>query len=44
MLNFFMLEKVLEELDYELAYRPDGLRGVLSGALRILSPQREEVA
>jgi maltose alpha-D-glucosyltransferase/alpha-amylase len=37
MLNFFLLEKVLYEIDYELAHRPEWLRVPLTGMLRILS-------
>jgi maltose alpha-D-glucosyltransferase/alpha-amylase len=37
MLNFFLLEKALDEIDYELAYRPEWLRVPLGGTLRILS-------
>jgi len=37
MLNFFLLEKALYEVEYELAHRPDWLRVPLSGMLRILS-------
>jgi maltose alpha-D-glucosyltransferase / alpha-amylase len=44
MLNFFLLEKVFYEIEYELAYRPEWLRVPLAGALRILSQQLEEVA
>jgi maltose alpha-D-glucosyltransferase/alpha-amylase len=44
MLNFFLLEKALYEIDYELAYRPEWLRVPLAGTLRVLSQQSEEVA
>lgn len=44
MLRFFMLERAFDELEYELAYRPDWLRLPLTGTLRILSQQRKEVA
>jgi maltose alpha-D-glucosyltransferase/alpha-amylase len=37
MLNFFLLEKALYEIEYELAHRPEWLRVPLTGALRILS-------
>jgi maltose alpha-D-glucosyltransferase/alpha-amylase len=37
MLDFFLLEKALYEVEYELAHRPDWLRVPLSGMLRILS-------
>ncbi len=36
-LNFFLLEKALYEVEYELAHRPDWLRVPLTGILRILS-------
>jgi maltose alpha-D-glucosyltransferase / alpha-amylase len=44
MLNFFILEKVFYEIEYELAYRPEWLRVPLAGALRILSQQSKEFA
>jgi maltose alpha-D-glucosyltransferase/alpha-amylase len=37
MLNFFLLEKVFYEIEYELSHRPDWLRVPLMGMLRILS-------
>jgi maltose alpha-D-glucosyltransferase / alpha-amylase len=37
MLKFFLLEKALYEMEYELAYRPHWLRIPLSGILRLLS-------
>jgi maltose alpha-D-glucosyltransferase / alpha-amylase len=37
MLSFFMLEKSIAEIEYELARRPDWLRVTLSNLLRILS-------
>jgi maltose alpha-D-glucosyltransferase/alpha-amylase len=40
-LNFFVLEKAIYEIEYELAHRPDWLRVPLTGALRILSQQLE---
>jgi maltose alpha-D-glucosyltransferase/alpha-amylase len=42
MLNFFLLEKAIYEIEYELAHRPDWLRVPLTGALRILSQQPNE--
>jgi maltose alpha-D-glucosyltransferase/alpha-amylase len=36
LLDFFLIEKVFYELEYELAHRPDWLRVPLNGALRIL--------
>jgi maltose alpha-D-glucosyltransferase/alpha-amylase len=37
MLDFFMLEKAVAGLEYELAHRPDWLRIALSNLLRVLS-------
>jgi maltose alpha-D-glucosyltransferase/alpha-amylase len=37
LLDFFLLEKVLYEIEYELAHRPDWLAVPLAGAWRILS-------
>ena len=37
MLNFFLLEKAIYEIEYELAHRPEWLRVPLTGLLRILS-------
>jgi maltose alpha-D-glucosyltransferase/alpha-amylase len=37
MLQFFMLEKAVAELEYELAYRPDWLRVALSNLLHVIS-------
>ena len=37
LLDFFLLEKVFCEAEYELAHRPDWLRLPLSGIARILS-------
>jgi maltose alpha-D-glucosyltransferase / alpha-amylase len=42
MLNFFLLEKALYEIEYELAHRPDWLRVPLTGMLGILSQQPHE--
>jgi maltose alpha-D-glucosyltransferase/alpha-amylase len=39
MLNFFLVEKALHEIEYELAHRPDWLRVPLTGMLQLLSPQ-----
>jgi maltose alpha-D-glucosyltransferase/alpha-amylase len=44
MLNFFLLEKALYEIEYEMAYRPDWLRVPLTGMLRILSQHRNEAS
>jgi maltose alpha-D-glucosyltransferase/alpha-amylase len=42
MLNFFLLEKVLYEIGYELAHRPEWLRVPLTGMIRILSQNNNE--
>jgi maltose alpha-D-glucosyltransferase/alpha-amylase len=42
LLNFFLLEKVLYEIEYELAHRPEWLRVPLSGMLRILTQHTNE--
>jgi maltose alpha-D-glucosyltransferase/alpha-amylase len=44
MLNFFLLEKAVYEIEYELAHRPDWLRVPLTGMIRILSQQQTEEA
>jgi maltose alpha-D-glucosyltransferase/alpha-amylase len=44
MLNFFLIEKALYEIEYELAHRPDWLRVPLAGILRILDQHAEEIA
>jgi len=44
MLNFFLLEKVFYEIEYELAHRPDWLRVPLTGMLRILSQHMNEIS
>jgi maltose alpha-D-glucosyltransferase / alpha-amylase len=44
MLNFFLLEKALYEIEYELAHRPEWLRVPLTGMLRILSRQPNETS
>ena len=44
MLNFFLLEKAIYEIEYELAHRPDWLRVPLTGTLRILSQQPIEAS
>jgi len=41
MLDFFLLEKTLYEIEYELAHRPDWLSVPLAGLLRVLSPLPE---
>ena len=42
MLNFFLLEKTLTEVEYELSYRPEWLRVPLNGMLRMLLPRPHE--
>jgi maltose alpha-D-glucosyltransferase/alpha-amylase len=44
LLRFFLLEKALHEIEYELARRPDWLRVPLTGVLRILSEPVSETA
>jgi maltose alpha-D-glucosyltransferase/alpha-amylase len=44
MLEFFMLEQTLNELEYELAQRPEWLRVPLTGMLRILSHRQNEAS
>jgi maltose alpha-D-glucosyltransferase/alpha-amylase len=44
MLNFFLLEKAIYEIEYELAHRPDWLRVPLTGILRILSQHTNEAS
>ncbi len=44
MLNFFLLEKAVYEIEYELAHRPDWLRVPLTGMLRILSQHTGEAS
>jgi maltose alpha-D-glucosyltransferase/alpha-amylase len=44
MLNFFLLEKAVYEIEYELAHRPEWLRVPLTGMIRILSQQQTEEA
>jgi maltose alpha-D-glucosyltransferase/alpha-amylase len=44
MLNFFLLEKVFYEIEYELAHRPEWLRVPLTGMLRILSQRTNEAS
>jgi maltose alpha-D-glucosyltransferase/alpha-amylase len=42
MLNFFLIEKALHEIEYELNHRPDWLRVPLTGMLQLLSQQPNE--
>ena len=44
MLDFFMLEQMLNELEYELAQRPEWLRVPLTGVLRALSHCQNEAS
>jgi maltose alpha-D-glucosyltransferase/alpha-amylase len=44
MLNFFLLDKVLCEIEYDLAQRPEWLRIPLTGAIRILSRHTDEAS
>jgi maltose alpha-D-glucosyltransferase/alpha-amylase len=41
-LSFFLLEKALAEIEYEMVHRPDWLSVPLTGMLRILSPLSQE--
>jgi maltose alpha-D-glucosyltransferase / alpha-amylase len=43
MLDFFLLEKALCEIEDELAHHPDWLRIPLAGMLRILSEPASEI-
>jgi maltose alpha-D-glucosyltransferase / alpha-amylase len=43
-LSFFLLEKALDEIEYELAHRPEWLGVPLTGMLRILSPLSQEAS
>jgi maltose alpha-D-glucosyltransferase / alpha-amylase len=42
MLTFFLIEKALHEIEYELNHRPDWLRVPLTGMLQLLSEQPNE--
>jgi maltose alpha-D-glucosyltransferase/alpha-amylase len=44
LLDFFLLEKMLTEVEYELSQRPEWLRVPLNGILRILSPRPREAS
>ena len=44
MLDFFLLEKMFDELEYELAQGPEWVRLPLTGVLRILSQRTNEAA
>ena len=41
MVNFFLLEKAVHEIEYELVNRPEWLRVPLAGLLRLLSSVKE---
>jgi maltose alpha-D-glucosyltransferase/alpha-amylase len=43
-LSFFLLEKALAEIEYEMVHRPDWLSVPLTGMLRILSPLSQEAS
>jgi len=43
LLNFFLIEKAFHEIEHGLTRRPDWLRVPLTGMLRLLSPQSNEV-
>jgi maltose alpha-D-glucosyltransferase/alpha-amylase len=43
-LSFFLLEKALDEIEYELVHRPEWLGVPLTGMLRILSPLSQEAS
>jgi maltose alpha-D-glucosyltransferase/alpha-amylase len=43
LLDFFLIEKALYEIEYELSHRPHWVRVPLAGILRIM-PKTEEVA
>jgi maltose alpha-D-glucosyltransferase/alpha-amylase len=42
MLDFFLLEKMLYEIEYDLAHRPNWLPIPLTGMLRLLSQRTSE--
>lgn len=42
LVNFFLLEKAFDEVEYELSHRSDGLTAPLTGLLRILSNAESE--
>jgi maltose alpha-D-glucosyltransferase / alpha-amylase len=44
MLDFFLLEQMLNELEHELAQRPEWLRVPLTGVLRVLSHSTNEAS
>jgi maltose alpha-D-glucosyltransferase/alpha-amylase len=44
MLDFFLLEKILDEIECELVQRPEWLRVPLTSALRLLSQRTNEAS
>lgn len=42
LVNFFLLDKAFDEVEYELSHRSDGLTALLTGLLRILSSAESE--
>jgi maltose alpha-D-glucosyltransferase / alpha-amylase len=44
LLEFFIMEKLIYEIGYELAHRPDWLQVPLAGALRVLFPNETTVS
>jgi maltose alpha-D-glucosyltransferase / alpha-amylase len=44
MLDYFLLEKIFDELENDLAQRPERVRVSLTGALRILYPRTDEAS
>ena len=44
MVDFFLLERIFDELEHDLAHRSEWVRASLTGALRILSPRGDEAA
>ena len=44
MLDFFLLDKVLCEIEYEMAHRPEWLRIPLTGVMQILSRHTNEAS
>ncbi|HWZ07552.1 MAG TPA: maltose alpha-D-glucosyltransferase [Bradyrhizobium sp.] len=44
MLDYFLLEKIFDELESDLRYRPEWVRVPLTGALRILSQRNNETS
>lgn len=42
LLRFYLLDQMIDELEYELSHRPDGVHAPLTGLLRILSSAESE--